>query len=587
MMGEPGGWPLTMALDADARPFWGGTYFPKMPQYGRPGLMQILPELARVYRHDHDRIEKNAKALNHGLKARAIADMRGTMPEDLPSRAAATLAGHFDALGGLAGAPKFPQAFLYDFIWRQAQADGDAQIMDKVKHALRQMCRGGLFDHIGGGFARYSVDAHWLVPHFEKMLYDNAQLIGLLGRLYRHDKDPFWLHFITQTIAWLECEMVLENGGFAASLDADSADESGAMKEGAYYVWTPQQVKAVLGDAAEKFISFYDISAAGNFEGRSIPNLLVCDIDHNAHNSMHGAREKLRHARATRTAPARDDKMLTDWNAMAITALAEAGQIFGRKSWVAMAEKAFAAVVQAAQRDDGLLAHSARAGRRLDIALAADHGFMIEAACALYQATSNSTYLNHGEGWADRLDAAFANRAKRAQSGGYFATERGNTNRQETPLVRTRPIHDNAQPSANAAILTAFATLFAATGKPHYRRRADALFDALAAPLETQYTSMTSLLAARHRLHNGVGVTIIAAHKEAHGDALYRAACAHAHAGVSVLRYAAHEALPADHPAYGKSLTNGRATAYICPGLTCLPPVTDVTELIEKLDSLK
>ena len=599
MMGEAGGWPLTMVLDQDGRAFWGGTYFSKLPQNGRPGFMQILEQLARLYHEDAPRIEQNARALYEGMKARAAnrPDANDAMAKNLSSRAATALAAHFDAGGGLGGgdggAPKFPQPFLYNFIRQQAQFNNDASLLKAVKNAVRQMCRGGLFDHIGGGFARYSVDAYWRVPHFEKMLYDNAQLIGLLTQLYRTDQNPFWQHFISLSIDWLKTEMLLENGGFAASLDADSMDASGAMCEGAFYVWTPEEIEKILGaDEATDFCAHYDITPAGNFaapsgdmtQNKSIANLLNSAPTH--FEFMPTARQKLYRARQQRAAPARDDKMLADWNALTITSLAEAAQIFERPDWLALAENAFAAIINNLQRDDGLLAHASRQGQRLDIALAADHGCMIEAACALYQASGKIIYLTHGENWAEKLDAAFGEKER----GGYFVGEPQLADIGTAHLlVRNQPVHDNAQPSTNAAILAGLASLATASGNPVWRAQGEKLFTALAGHLATQYTSMTALLAAHHKLQHNLSVIIIADENDKQGDQLYRAITSRPYDGVALVRHPAGTATPKDlprfHPAYGKRPIEGKATAYICTAQHCLPPITSASELINRLDA--
>ena len=271
MMGEQGGWPLTICLDAEGAPFWGGTYFPKTPQYGRPGFMQILAEISRIWTEAPDKIKANTKALTQSLRAKAAADARGDMPTDLPQRAARALVEHIDrAKGGLAGAPKFPQPFLYKFIWQQAQLSGDADMRAAVLVTARKICQGGIYDHLRGGFARYSVDADWLVPHFEKMLYDNALLIDLLSLLYRDTKEPLFAARIAETIGWLEAEMITDEGAFASSLDADTEGE-----EGRFYVWDKAEVEALLGADAGAFCAAYDITETGNFEGHAIPHLLA------------------------------------------------------------------------------------------------------------------------------------------------------------------------------------------------------------------------------------------------------------------------------------------------------------------------
>jgi uncharacterized protein YyaL (SSP411 family) len=589
MMGEQGGWPLTMFLDAQARPFWGGTYFPKLPQYGRPGFLQILQELSRLYTQEPERIAKNAQALADGLTTRARADARGDMPADLPNRAAQNLLQHIDLeLGGLSGAPKFPQPFLYQFLGQQAQLHGDGALHEAVRFSLSKICAGGLYDHIGGGFARYSVDAQWLVPHFEKMLYDNGLLLQLMCWVYRQQPDLLLARRISDTIAWLQNEMQVEGGAFAASLDADTEGE-----EGLFYVWSKTEIEDLLGDQAPAFLAAYDITQDGNFEGRNIPNRLHVtqsqkDDQPDGQESevaFDAARAILLKARNQRVRPGRDDKVLADWNAMAIIGLADAAALFDRADWAALAVTAFDGMRQALATADGGLAHSARNSRQLDLCLASDLAFAASAACSLAELTGDAGYVASAEGWMAILEAGY----KDPERGGYFA------NPADTPglLVRNRPAQDNASPSANAAALEALAKLAGLTGKPAYRQRAQNLFVSLSGLLANQYPSMTSFLLAKMGLDYGVSIVLIAssntdlgADLNAEFTALKRAAIQHPILGKQVFHLSADQALPDDHPAHAKTALGGAATAYICPGLTCLEPVQTADALRAALDGL-
>ncbi|MGB2206885.1 MAG: thioredoxin domain-containing protein [Parvibaculales bacterium] len=570
MMGEQGGWPLTICLDADGAPFWGGTYFPKTPQYGRPGFMQILTEISRIWTEAPDKIKANTKALTQSLRTKAAADARGDMPADLPQRAARTLAEHIDrAKGGLAGAPKFPQPFLYKFIWQEAQLTGDADMRAAVLVTARKICQGGIYDHLRGGFARYSVDADWLVPHFEKMLYDNALLIDLLCALYRDTKEPLFAARIAETIGWLEAEMITDEGAFAASLDADTQGE-----EGRFYVWDKAEIEALLGAEADAFCAAYDITEKGNFEGRAIPHLLASgDTPQTA---LHGAREKLLSARNQRPRPGRDDKILADWNAMMVTALTQAAQIFDRPDWLALAETAFAAARRALSDANGQLFHAARDARRLDVSLAADYAFMGQAAAALYAATGTPDYCALAEADAHHLHAHFAD----GERGGYFSNRTDETGL----LVNNRPVQDNAQPSANAATLALFADLASITGKSAWAAKAANGFQALAGHLAQNYASMTGLLSAHNARHYSLSIIIIG--DGAPAKQLADAAHAHAIFHRHIMLLPTHATPPQGHPAHGKQALDGKATAYICPGQACLPPVTEAAALVQALDAL-
>ena len=570
MMGEQGGWPLTMCLDADGAPFWGGTYFPKTPQYGRPGFMQVLTEISRIWTEAPDKIKANTNALTQSLRTKAAADARGDMPTDLPQRAARALSAHIDRdRGGLAGAPKFPQPFLYKFIWQQAQLSGDADMRDAVLVTARKICQGGIYDHLRGGFARYSVDADWLVPHFEKMLYDNALLIDLLCALYRDTKEPLFAARIAETIDWLEAEMMTDEGAFAASLDADTEGE-----EGRFYVWDKAEIEALLGAEAEAFCAAYDISESGNFEGRAIANLLGgTDAPQDA---LAAARATLLAARNQRTRPGRDDKILADWNAMMVAALTQAAQLFDRANWLALAENAFNAARAALTDADGRLFHAARSGRRLTISLAADYGFMGQAAAALYAATGKPHYGTLAEADADHLHAHFADAAR----GGYFS----NRIDEAGLLVNNRAVQDNAQPSANAAAQTLFTDLATLTGNGAWEAKAADAFQALAGHLAQNYASMTGLLLAHQARHYSLSIIIIG--DGAAAKALVDAAHGHAIFHRHIMQIPTDASLPQGHPAHGKQALDGKATAYICPAQSCLPPIIDADVLVQALDGL-
>ena len=425
-----------------------------MPRLGRFGVALIFPnyrtmaapgscKFCKNYQGFTPKsprvLQKTLKRLPTGL-APAPGLMRAAIcPADLPRRAAQSMSAHIDrSLGGLAGAPKFPQPFLYQFLAAQAQLLGDDDITEAVRFSLSRMCAGGLYDHIGGGFARYSVDAEWLVPHFEKMLYDNALLIQLMCDIYRQQPDPIIARRIADTIDWLARDMQLEGGAFAASLDADTEGE-----EGRFYVWSKAEISTHLGAAAEAFCAAYGITEGGNFEGHNIANRLhiTSDPDGEADDEadFDAARATLLAIRHQRVRPGRDDKILADWNAMAIAALCDASALFDRPDWAALAETAFAAMRAALDTAEGGLAHSARNGQQLDLSLAGDLAFGASAACGLATLTGNLDYLAVAEGWAAHLQAGFIDTAR----GAYFANQADT----EGLLVRNRPAQDNAAPA--------------------------------------------------------------------------------------------------------------------------------------------
>src|SRR5262245_30711333 len=373
-LGEQGGWPLTMFLDSQARPFWGGTYFPPTPRYGRPGFPDVLREVARIYREEPDKVAHNAGLLVDALKERqpsGAANISDEVLSDLTSR----MVGAVDGLhGGLSGAPKFPQWSFFWLLWRGAIRYGHAPARQAVDVTLTNICQGGIYDHLGGGFARYSVDAHWLVPHFEKMLYDNALLMDLMCEVYREGGNQLYARRIDETTQWLLREMIADGGGFAASLDADSEGE-----EGKFYVWSKAEIVEVLGEPdAAIFCAAYDVSDAGNWEGHTILNRLH-DLELGPPETeavLAGKRAKLLASRAGRIRPGWDDKVLADWNGLMIAALAHAARVFDRPDWLGAAETAFRFVVERMERG-GRLIHSFRAGQARGPATASDYANMI------------------------------------------------------------------------------------------------------------------------------------------------------------------------------------------------------------------
>src|SRR5262245_20029652 len=395
LLGEQGGWPLTMFLTPDGEPVWGGTYFPKESRYGRPAFTAVCRELARIFREEPDRIGKNRDALLARLSAAARAERPITIGSAELDDAAAQLGRMIDPdNGGLRGAPKFPQSTMLENLWRAGLRRGDERFLELVELSLEPMCRGGIYDHLGGGFSRYSVDERWLVPHFEKMLYDNAQLLELLALAHRHCGSPLFRDRAYETVAWLKREMVTADGAFAASLDADSEGE-----EGKYYVWSLQQIEEILGaDDAKLFASHYDVTTEGNFEGHNILNQLN-SLPRNMEDGARLAamRNKLLAARETRIRPGLDDKILADWNGLMIAALVNAGVLLDEPEWLELAGRAFDFIASTMTRGDRL-GHAWRAGRLVYPGLASDFAAMLRGAGAPHERTGKPACPRHAAG---------------------------------------------------------------------------------------------------------------------------------------------------------------------------------------------
>ncbi|MFQ5959315.1 MAG: thioredoxin domain-containing protein, partial [Alphaproteobacteria bacterium] len=313
LLGQHGGWPLTMFLTPEGEPFWGGTYFPPSGRYGRPGFQDVLRAVHKVYTSEPEKVEKNRAALVEALQALSRKEAGGAIPLALGDQVAELLLQEVDPVwGGIGGAPKFPQTMVLELLWRAYKRGAGAAMRDAVLLSARRICEGGIYDHLGGGFARYAVDERWLVPHFEKMLYDNALILELLAHLWQETGDALFKNRTEETVAWVLREMAAPDGGFASAYDADSEGE-----EGRFYTWSADEIDRLLGPDAAAFKAVYDVGAQGNWEGRNILHRNAAPADAAIDEAQLAAmRAVLFRARAERVPPACDDKVLADWNGL-------------------------------------------------------------------------------------------------------------------------------------------------------------------------------------------------------------------------------------------------------------------------------
>ena len=564
-MGEQGGWPLTMFLNAEGEPFWGGTYFPPEPRWGRAGFPQLLRSLSEAWSTQPDAVAENIGRLRKAAERLAEPAAGPGIDAETDTRIAMRLARAVDPFfGGIDGAPKFPQTGIFTHLWRARHRDGGKVYRNQVLNTLAHMCEGGIYDHLGGGFARYSTDERWLAPHFEKMLYDNAQLIELLTLVWQETRTPLFAQRVRETIGWLEREMTApaaDDGaaGFAAALDADSEGE-----EGRFYVWDRAEVEAVLGGAAARFCEVYDVTAAGNWEGRNILNRLD-SMDVPDDPALAEARAALLAVRARRERPLRDDKVLADWNGLMIAALARAGAAFDEPGWIALAERAFAFVAAHMTAPDGRLRHSWRLGRARHPASLDDYAAMMRAALLLEEATGDRRYRERALGWLDIVERHYGD-----GSGGWFFA----ADDTERLIVRARTAADNPTPSGNGMMVEALARLWWLTGEARYRQRAEAAVAAFAGETARNIFPLSTLLGANALLQEAVQVVL------AGDDGRLRRAVERVSLPSRVLALIdGAETLPAGHPAAGKTAVEGRPTAYVCRGPVCSLPVTGPDEL--------
>ena len=500
LMGQAGGWPLTMFLTPDGEPFWGGTFFPARPAHGRPGFVEVLEKVSELHESQAETVERNRAAIMAELARLTRSEARPSpLPPQFPERAARTISAHVDPEhGGLGGAPKFPQPFLFELLWRVHLRTGDGTLGDAVIRTLDHLAQGGIYDHLGGGFARYAVDARWQVPHFEKMLYDNALILRLLTLVWQETGSPLHAARIAETIDWLAREMRSDGGAFAASLDADSEGV-----EGKYYLWSADEIAALLPAAdRDLFTAVYDVRRTGNWEGSNILHRLgaMTPRSPEEEDRLARCRRILAHARAERVPPARDDKVLADWNGLAIRALADAAMVFARPDWLGLAETAFAFVVEEMRGPEGRILHAACGGRTSPVSLLDDHAQMIAAALALYESGAGDTYLDHAFAWAETVERLFRD----AAGGGYFTAP------QDAPalIVRPKTAHDTAQPSANGTMVENFARLFHLTNDDRWKARADAVITAFGGELVRNFLPLAGLLNGADTLAHGFAVRL-------------------------------------------------------------------------------
>jgi uncharacterized protein YyaL (SSP411 family) len=571
-LGEHGGWPLTMFLTPDGEPIWGGTYFPKTSRYGKPAFVDVLREIARLFREEPARIERNRAALMERLAAAARPTGTATIGRAGLDNAAFQLGGLIDPVnGGTRGAPKFPQAALFECLWRAGLRTGEARYFAAVEITLDHICEGGIYDHLGGGFARYSVDERWLVPHFEKMLYDNAQLLELLAIAYRRTGKDLYRRRAYETVGWLEREMTTEEGAFCASLDADSEGE-----EGKFYVWSYDEVIRQLGiEDGEFFARHYDVTPAGNFEGQNILNGLKSPPRSAADEARLAALcEKLLSARALRVRPGLDDKVLADWNGLMIAALANAGSMLDEPKWIDMTSRAFDFIANAMTRGDRL-GHSWREGKLKIPGLASDYAAMIRAALALYEATGTANFLDHALQWQRVLDRDYVN----TETATYYLTAAD----ADGLVIRPAATTDEATPNHNAVGAQNLIRLAALAGDDSWRDKADRLIAAVA-PLmaENLYMHMAMLNAIDLRLR---GAEIVVTGQVADAKALLAAARRLSPLDRIVFHAASAEALPGKHPARAKPARAPQA--FVCVGETCSLPITNASALPEAIDAMR
>ncbi len=577
LMGEQGGWPLTMFLTAEGVPFWGGTYFPPTPRYGRPGFPDLLKQISATYDGQKERISESAGALKSALEQLSKPAGGAGLTFELLDQAAAIAERITDPVwGGNQGAPKFPQVSFFRFLWRSYLRTGKGEFGTSVELLLERMCQGGIYDHLGGGFARYSTDDTWLAPHFEKMLYDNAQLIELMADVWSKTKQPLLAIRIEETIDWCLREMIVGEGSgdgfaFASALDADSEGE-----EGRFYVWSLEEIEEILGSDAGRFKAIYDVSSGGNWEGKNILNRNASDQTRQLGSDqeeslLSDSRRTLLQHRNGRIAPERDDKVLLDWNAMMVSALAHAGCILNRADWVGHGESVFSFLCKN-MAGEGRFQHSWRDGRLRHAAVLDDYAQMIRAALSLYEATGNPLYMDQSEAWIATANAHFWD-----EKGSAFFLSADDT---ADVITRSKTIADNAVPSGNGVMCEVLARLYLLSGNETYRERAEKIIQAFSSSQPRNLVNLSGLMVGFEILERALTIVVVGDE-----DDLMRTALKTAPPWRVIQRVPVGAQLPPGHPAHAKTDIEGPA-AFVCAAGTCSLPIRTSEALRKSLSTL-
>jgi uncharacterized protein len=582
MMTHHGGWPMTVFLTPDAVPFYGGTYFPPEDRYNMPGFPKILLGVAAAYRDRQDDIRETGTSLINELK-RLSATGGSDFPiePELLDAAYAGITRNYDSInGGFGGAPKFPPAMTLEFLLRTYARTGNRDALEMVSHTCRKMANGGIYDQLGGGFHRYSTDARWLVPHFEKMLYDNA----LLSRLYLHyfqvSEEPFARETVEGILDYVLREMTHAEGGFYSTQDADSEGH-----EGKFFVWSMDEIHAALGETDVRiFAAYYNITEAGNFEGKNIPNVTrsaeevaqaLGISESELRTSLEESKRKLFEFREQRVKPDRDEKILTAWNGLMTASFAEAGVVLDRPDYTAAAQRNAEFVLSSLRRDDALL-RTWKDGVAKFNAYLEDYAFLAEGLVTLYETTGDVLWLSEALGLTEQMIDEFWD----DEGGGFFFTGKSH----EHLIVRSKDYFDNATPSGNSVAALVLLRLATLTDNEKYRNLGMAVLREISDQVRRYPSGFGYALTAADFLLSTPKEVAIVGKDSADISPLLAETWRHYVPNKVVAPSFEGEA--ATIPLLeNRPLINGLATAYVCENYTCQQPVTDVSALRDQLNA--
>jgi uncharacterized protein YyaL (SSP411 family) len=574
MLTGRGGWPMTIFLTPDRQPFYGGTYYPAEDRHGMPGFPRILRGVAQAYRDKPEDVQKSVEHILSALSRMSQSeDHEHAFSRETISKAAEQIARAYDAEnGGLGQAPKFPNPGVYELFLRQHHQSGTLHFLEMVTHTLTRMALGGIYDHLGGGFHRYSVDEKWLVPHFEKMLYDNAQLVRILALLYRATGNEFFKRVMEDTLDYLIREMLHSEGGFYSTQDADSEGE-----EGNFFVWTRTEINQILGEEdGEIFTRVYDVTELGNFEGKNIlhPILTVAQAaglfkktPDQIETLITQGKQKLFAARETRQKPFRDEKIITSWNGLMLSGLAESLKITAKPSFLAAANRTIQ-LIFTKMFSHGLLLHTYKDGKAKQLGFLDDYAFLAVGLLDFYEATLERSALERAVEVTEVMVREFWD----SSEGGFFYT--GNSH--EQLISRTKPVFDASVPSGNATATELLLRLYHLTGKEDFLGKAETVLRSYSHAMESQPFGFAHMICALDfYLRKPKEIVLIGKLEDSKTKELLAEINSIYLPNITLQLVGPDQPLDEVSPLLaGKTQINGDATAYVCQNYTCSAPVT-------------
>ena len=577
---QSGGWPLTAFLTPEGKPFYAGTYFPLHPRHQMPSFAQVLLSMSGHWQENRQQVLDSANGITHAIAQRpTVGSTNSVLPDKLIETAAVSMANQFDTTwGGFNSPPKFPQPMTLEFLLRSFLKTGNSHTLHMVEHTLTLMAQGGMYDQIGGGFARYSTDREWLVPHFEKMLYDNSQLARLYLHAFQVTKNPFYKRIVEETLDYVVREMTHPAGGFYSSQDADSEGV-----EGKFYVWSEAELKAVLGDDFKPFSIYYDISPHGNWEGNNIPNMPrshaetaeILKLDpNNLEQLINRSKQKLYEVRSQRIWPGLDDKILTSWNGMMMAAFAEAGRVLNRPDYTAVAIKNAEFLHATLRTADGRLLRTWKEGSDPKYnGYLEDYSFLADGLLALYETTFDERWFIWLVELVEKVTEHFADE----QNGGFFDT----SDDHEALIFRPKEQQDNAIPCGNSTMALVLSRLALLTGDGKLAEEAEKMVGSMVEMMERYPLGFGQWLnAATQIMGEGREIAIVHSGDLASAQPLIRTAQASYRPYDVIAVGTADSAIPLLH---NRPMVDGRPTAYVCRNFACQLPMTTSSELEKQL----